>query len=104
MPRYPQVKADIRVSSRVLRLGSGGRGARESERSTATAACWCGRPAPSRSSAFWQRRKPLLKPKRMVEDVLLLLRAPGFYLDVFVGAILVVAVIVNTWLTRKSGK
>lgn len=40
----------------------------------------------------------------MVEDVLLLLRAPGFYLDVFVGAILVVAVIVNTWLTRKSGK
>jgi ribose/xylose/arabinose/galactoside ABC-type transport system permease subunit len=40
----------------------------------------------------------------MVEDVLLLLRAPGFYLDVFVGAILVIAVIVNTWLTRKSGK
>jgi ribose/xylose/arabinose/galactoside ABC-type transport system permease subunit len=38
----------------------------------------------------------------MVEDVLLLLRAPGFYLDVFVGAILVVAVVVNTWLTRKS--
>lgn len=40
----------------------------------------------------------------MVEDVLLLLRAPGFYLDVFVGAILVGAVIVNTWLTRKSSK
>lgn len=40
----------------------------------------------------------------MVEDVLLLLRAPGFYLDVFVGAILVVAVILNTWLTRKAGK
>jgi ribose/xylose/arabinose/galactoside ABC-type transport system permease subunit len=40
----------------------------------------------------------------MVEDVLLLLRAPGFYLDVFVGAILVVAVVANTWLTRKSSK
>ena len=40
----------------------------------------------------------------MVEDILLLLRAPGFYLDVFVGAILVCAVIVNTWLTRKSSK
>jgi simple sugar transport system permease protein len=39
----------------------------------------------------------------MVEDVLLLLRAPGFYLDVFVGAILVLAVIINIWLTRKSG-
>ena len=40
----------------------------------------------------------------MVEDVLLLLRAPGFYLDVFVGAILVVAVIINTWMTRRSSK
>jgi ribose/xylose/arabinose/galactoside ABC-type transport system permease subunit len=40
----------------------------------------------------------------MVEDVLLLLRAPGFYLDVFVGAILVVAVVVNTWMTRRSSK
>ena len=40
----------------------------------------------------------------MVEDVLLLLRAPGFYLDVFVGAILVLAVITNAWLTRKSGR
>ena len=38
----------------------------------------------------------------MVEDVLLLLRAPGFYLDVFVGAILVVAVIANTSLARRS--
>jgi ribose/xylose/arabinose/galactoside ABC-type transport system permease subunit len=40
----------------------------------------------------------------MVEDVLLLLRAPGFYLDVFVGAILVVAVIANTWLTRRTAR
>ncbi len=40
----------------------------------------------------------------MVEDVLLLLRAPGFYLDVFVGAILVVAVIINTWMTRRSSR
>lgn len=40
----------------------------------------------------------------MVEDVLLLLRAPGFYLDVFVGAILVGAVVVNTWMTRRSSK
>ena len=40
----------------------------------------------------------------MVEDVLLLLRAPGFYLDVFVGAILVIAVIVNSWLARKGAK
>lgn len=40
----------------------------------------------------------------MVEDVLLLLRAPGFYLDVFVGAILVVAVVINTWMTRRSSK
>jgi simple sugar transport system permease protein len=39
----------------------------------------------------------------MVEDVLLLLRAPGFYLDMFVGAILVVAVIANTWLTKRGG-
>ncbi|HTH97977.1 MAG TPA: ABC transporter permease [Stellaceae bacterium] len=40
----------------------------------------------------------------LVEDVLLLLRAPGFYLDVFVGAILVIAVVVNTWLTKKSSR
>ena len=38
----------------------------------------------------------------MVEDVLLLLRAPGFYIEVFIGAILVGAVIVNTWLVKKS--
>jgi ribose/xylose/arabinose/galactoside ABC-type transport system permease subunit len=40
----------------------------------------------------------------MVEDVLLLLRAPGFYLDMFVGAILVVAVVANTSLTRRSSR
>jgi len=40
----------------------------------------------------------------MVEDVLLLLRAPGFYIDVFVGAILIVAVILNTWFAKKRGK
>ena len=38
----------------------------------------------------------------MVEDVLLLLRAPGFYLDVFVGAILVIAVIVNSGLPGRA--
>lgn len=38
----------------------------------------------------------------MVEDVLLLLRAPGFYIEVFIGTILVGAVIVNTWLVKKN--
>ena len=37
-----------------------------------------------------------------VEDVLLLLRAPGFYLEVFIGVILVGAVVVNTWLAKKN--
>jgi len=37
-----------------------------------------------------------------VEDVLLLLRAPGFYLEVFIGTILVGAVVINTWLARKN--
>ena len=37
-----------------------------------------------------------------VEDVLLLLRAPGFYLEVFIGIILVGAVVVNTWVARKN--
>ena len=36
-----------------------------------------------------------------VEDVLLLLRAPGFYIEVFIGVILVGAVIVNTWLEDR---
>ena len=30
-----------------------------------------------------------------IQDVLLLLRAPGFYLDIFVGALIVIAVILN---------
>ncbi len=38
----------------------------------------------------------------MVEDVLLLLRAPGFYIEVFIGVILVGAVIINTWLVKKN--
>jgi simple sugar transport system permease protein len=38
----------------------------------------------------------------MVEDVLLLLRAPGFYIEVFIGIILVGAVIINTWLVKKN--
>lgn len=37
-----------------------------------------------------------------VEDVLLLLRAPGFYLEMFIGAILVGAVIMNTWVARRG--
>ncbi len=37
-----------------------------------------------------------------VEDVLLLLRAPGFYLEMFVGAILVGAVIMNTWVAKRG--
>ena len=35
--------------------------------------------------------------------VLLLLRAPGFYIDVFIGVILVGAVIINTWLVKNGG-
>ena len=30
-----------------------------------------------------------------IQDVLLLLRAPGFYLDIFVGALIVGAVVLN---------
>jgi ribose/xylose/arabinose/galactoside ABC-type transport system permease subunit len=37
-----------------------------------------------------------------VEDVLLLLRAPGFYLEVFIGVILVGAVVANGWLARRA--
>jgi ribose/xylose/arabinose/galactoside ABC-type transport system permease subunit len=37
-----------------------------------------------------------------VEDVLLLLRAPGFYLEVFIGIILVGAVVANTWLAKRN--
>jgi simple sugar transport system permease protein len=30
-----------------------------------------------------------------IQDILLLMRAPGFYLDIFVGALIVIAVIFN---------
>ena len=36
-----------------------------------------------------------------IEDVLLLLRFPGFFLDTFVGAVIVIAVIMNTWVSRR---
>jgi len=36
-----------------------------------------------------------------IQDVLLLLRAPGFYLDMFMGILIVVAVISNR-LTKKE--
>jgi simple sugar transport system permease protein len=36
-----------------------------------------------------------------IQDVLLLVRAPGYYLDMFVGAIIVVAVILNHWVARR---
>jgi ribose/xylose/arabinose/galactoside ABC-type transport system permease subunit len=35
-----------------------------------------------------------------IQDVLLLARAPGFYLDVFVGSIIVIAVSLNTAVAR----
>ncbi len=38
----------------------------------------------------------------LVEDILFLSRAPGFYLDVIVGAIIVVAVILNTRFARPG--
>lgn len=37
-----------------------------------------------------------------IQDVLLLLRAPGFYLDIFVGALIVVAVILNQAVQGKA--
>ncbi|MGH7122097.1 MAG: ABC transporter permease [Acetobacteraceae bacterium] len=37
-----------------------------------------------------------------INDVLLLLRAPGFYFDMFVGALIVVAVILNHAIRRKA--
>ena len=36
-----------------------------------------------------------------IQNVLLLLRAPGFYLDMFIGILIVVAVIFNR-LTKKD--
>jgi ribose/xylose/arabinose/galactoside ABC-type transport system permease subunit len=35
-----------------------------------------------------------------IQDVLLLLRAPGYYLDVFIGGIIIVAVFLNTAVVR----
>jgi len=37
-----------------------------------------------------------------VDNLLILLRAPGIYLQGFVGAIVILAVIVNTWLAKRS--
>lgn len=39
-----------------------------------------------------------------IQDVLLLLRAPGFYLDIFVGALIVLAAITNQVVGRKATK
>jgi ribose/xylose/arabinose/galactoside ABC-type transport system permease subunit len=36
-----------------------------------------------------------------IQDILLLLRAPGFYFDMFVGALIVIAVILNTAIRRS---
>lgn len=36
-----------------------------------------------------------------IQDVLLLLRAPGYYLDVFIGAIIIVAVFLNTTVVGR---
>jgi simple sugar transport system permease protein len=38
-----------------------------------------------------------------IQDVLLLVRAPGFYFDMFVGALIVIAVIMNTAIRRSRG-
>ena len=35
----------------------------------------------------------------LVEDILLLTGAPSFYLEAFVGAVIVAAVVLNTWVT-----
>lgn len=39
-----------------------------------------------------------------IQDVLLLLRAPGFYLDIFVGALIVLAAIANQLVGRRASK
>jgi ribose/xylose/arabinose/galactoside ABC-type transport system permease subunit len=39
-----------------------------------------------------------------IQDVLLLLRAPGFYLDIFVGALIVLAAIANQIVGGKAAK
>ena len=38
----------------------------------------------------------------LVEDVLLLTGAPSFYLEAFVGAVIVAAVVTNTWVAKRS--
>ena len=38
-----------------------------------------------------------------VDNLLILLRAPGVYLQGFVGAIVIIAVIVNAWFARRVG-
>ena len=38
----------------------------------------------------------------LVEDILLLTGAPSFYLEAFVGAVIVSAVVLNTWVARRS--
>ena len=38
-----------------------------------------------------------------IQDVLLLLRAPAFYFDMFVGALIVIAVVMNTAVSRGRG-
>lgn len=39
-----------------------------------------------------------------IQDVLLLMRAPGFYLDIFVGALIVLAAITNQVVGRRSAR
>ena len=36
-----------------------------------------------------------------IQDVLLLVRAPGFYLDIFVGVLLVAAVVFNEQIRQR---
>ncbi len=38
---------------------------------------------------------------QMVKDVLLLSQAPGYYLDMFVGVVIVVAVVLNMWAAKR---
>jgi len=38
-----------------------------------------------------------------IQDVLLLLQAPAFYFDMFVGALIVIAVVMNTAIRRSRG-
>lgn len=38
-----------------------------------------------------------------IQDVLLLLQAPAFYFEMFVGALIVVAVVLNTYMRRTRG-